>query len=91
MISCVVTSLLKSKLSTAIKTICFQGYVPPSYLTQKKDEAKPDKRTTQEQFREDVLKLSDAAKEASMKKRYTTLFQRFHVEYVLKACTIGVG
>ena len=46
-----------------------QGYVPPTYLTQKKDEAKPDKRSTQEQFREEVLKLTDKAQEANMKKR----------------------
>ena len=46
-----------------------QGYVPPSYLTQKKEEAKPDKRSTQEQFREEVLKLTDKAQEANMKKR----------------------
>ncbi len=43
--------------------------MPPSYLTLKKDEAKPDKRSTQEQFREDVLKLADKSQEASMKKR----------------------
>ena len=45
-----------------------QGWVPPSYLVAKSDE-KLDTRTTQEVFREDIIKISNKQQEAVMKRR----------------------
>ena len=47
-----------------------QGWVPPSYLVAQKPEEKLDTRTTQEQFRDEVLKIDDEKQEAVMKRRY---------------------
>jgi len=46
-----------------------QGWVPPSYLVAKSQE-KLDTRSTQEVFREDIIKISNKQQEAVMKRRY---------------------
>jgi Variant SH3 domain len=55
-----------------------QGWVPPSYLVSKSED-KLDTRTTQEVFREDIIKISNKQQEAIMKRRYvkTWSFQRY--------------
>jgi hypothetical protein len=45
-----------------------QGWVPPSYLVSKSED-KLDTRTTQEVFREDIIKISNKQQEAVMKRR----------------------
>lgn len=46
-----------------------QGWVPPGYLLPKGEE-KIDKRTTQEVFREDVIKIDNEKQEAVMRRRF---------------------
>jgi len=57
-----------------------QGWVPPSYLVAKTDE-KLDTRTTQEVFREDIIKISNKQQEAVMKRRYHTYPQLENFQY----------
>ena len=49
-----------------------QGWVPPSYLVARSDE-KLDTRSTQEVFREDIIKISNKQQEAVMKRRSSSL------------------
>ena len=51
-----------------------QGWVPPSYLVARSDE-KLDTRSTQEVFREDIIKISNKQQEAVMKRRSTARTQ----------------
>ena len=47
---------------------CEQGWVPPGHLMAQNEE-KLDTRSTQEVFREDVLKVSNKEQEAVLKRR----------------------
>lgn len=46
-----------------------QGWVPASMLIAKSEATKLDTRSTQEVFREDVIKISNKQQEATMKRR----------------------
>ena len=47
-----------------------QGWVPPSYLMEKVEE----KMSTQETFREEVLKTKDKTQQATMRRRFVLIF-----------------
>ena len=56
-----------------------QGWVLPSYLVARLDE-RMDTRTTQEVFREDIIKMGNKQQEAIMKRRCA-----LHITHVLRA------